>query len=258
MHFLRSILLPACILWFMEIVMTPAAAAQSVTAADLFPAWTYDDDYTGQEEWGALSPAYAKCGTGTGQSPISFSFTQPTEKPAPEFHYAETKAQVSFERHAIRAAVEGSSFLVANGEKHYLTGIELHTPSEHTIGDRFHLLEIHLLHRSASEKTLIAGVFAVIGEENAAVQSILSHLPEKNNTAVEATFNPAMLLPAGRSYYAYNGSLTAPPCTEGVAWIVFKQPVAISEAQLNAIAGRTGRNARLPQPTYMRIVEESP
>lgn len=238
-------------------MMIPAAFAESTAVDAPAPVWTYDEDYTGQEEWGMLSPDFAACRTGTAQSPISVSFTQPTKKPAPEFHYRRTKAHVTFQHHAIRADMENGSSLLWNGETYRLTSIAFHTPSEHTIGDVFYPVEIQLLHRSAQGKQLIVAVFAKPGEENAAMHSLLSPLPEKGGAGGESALDPSSLLPTGRGYYAYTGSLTTPPCTEDVAWILFKQPVAISEAQLGVIAGRTGRNARLTQPLYMRTVEEA-
>lgn len=235
-----------------------SAAAQSPVVSDPAAAWTYDEDYTGQEEWGRLSPDYAACGGGTSQSPISISFTQPSSRPAPEFHYGPVKTRVAFERHAIRAVMEGSLFLIANGEKYRLESVALHTPSEHTIGDIFYSVEIQMLHRNPQGKLLIVGIFIQQGEENAAMQSLLSQVPEKNDGAGgEVVLDPSLWLPAERSYYAYSGSLTTPPCTEDVAWVLFKHPIAVSEAQLIAISRRTGRNARLPQPVYMRTVEET-
>lgn len=235
---------------------THTAFAESPANA-LLPAWSYDEDYTGQEEWGILSPAYAKCGTGTQQSPISVSFTQPTKKPAPDFHYAKTKARVMFDRHAIRAEMEGNSSLLADGETYHLKSIELHTPGEHTFGDVFYPLEIQLQHQNASGKMLIVAIFARPGQENATMQTLLASVPDTAGKMLKTAFDPSSLLPAARSYYAYTGSLTTPPCTEGVAWILLKHSITLSEAQLTAIASRIGRNARLTQPTYMRTVEET-
>jgi carbonic anhydrase len=113
------------------------------------------------------------------------------------------------------------------------------------------------VNETAKGKRLIVSVFAEMKENNPALQPIIEHLPAGSGIEVSVNFDIGTLFPSSRGYYAYTGSLTTPPCTEGIEWRIFKQPISISEEQLTAIAKLTNRNARLVQPIYMRTVKET-
>ena len=99
-------------------------------------------------------------------------------------------------------------------------------------------------------------VFADAGTSNPALQTILGHVAD-NTWLTDISFNPQDLIPKKQGYYAYTGSLTVPPCTEGVEWRILKEPITVSQDQLKALEKITGRNARLPQPAYMRTISET-
>jgi carbonic anhydrase len=142
-----------------------------------------------------------------------------------------------------------------SGITYHLKKIQLHSPSEHTVGDNFYPLEIEFIHEEATGKILIVSVFANMGKMSPSLKPILDKLAHNKNATI--TFDPAALLPEKHGYFSYTGSLTSPPCTEGVEWRVFKQPIEISKAQLVAITAITGRNSRNTQPVYMRVIQES-
>jgi carbonic anhydrase len=223
------------------------------------PVWSYDDDYTGQDDWGSLK-GYEACDS-TSQSPIVISST--TYKPQSfTLHYRPVSAFISSqpERSLIATLQTDKPLSFIEGkDDYYLQRIEFHSPSEHHIRDTFYPLEIHFVHTSDKHKTLILAVFADTGLPNPALTPLLQQtLPNAESKAAAVDFDPSQLLPADtKRYYAYTGSLTYPPCTEGVEWRVLHQPISLSEPQLRAITDVVGRNARLRQPVYMRTVSET-
>lgn len=225
--------------------------------ADTGIKWTYDEDYTGQDEWGGLSKDFIACEKGTQQSPIQISYTEPAALPDLQIHYQESTGHIRYTGHAIEIAVEGDNSVSIDGNTYHLQTIQFHTPGEHTFGDKFYLVELELLHKDANGKILIVSLLGDIGEANSALQNLLESSPKKPGVSVQSVVNLPALLPAKKGYYAYTGSLTSPPCTEGVEWRIFKQPISISKKQLAIIGKLLGRNARLIQPVYMRTVKES-
>lgn len=219
-------------------------------------AWTYDEDYTGQDEWGYLSKEFEACAKGMAQSPIQISYTRPSSLPPMELNYRVSNSRVSHNGHTLAITTDEENTVSINDEVYRLQSIELHTPGEHTVRDAFYLIEIEMLHKSASGKMLMVSVLGNVGKKNPAFQSLLDVAPEKPGMA-SARVDIRGLLPASYGYYAYSGSLTSPPCTEGVEWRVFKQPIEISQEQLLKIGELVGRNARLVQPVYMRTIRET-
>jgi len=229
----------------------PAYAADS--SEPLLPDWSYDGDMDGQDNWGMLSQAYDLCETGTEQSPIAIGSTQPSYLPLISWDYHPTPMTIIATRHAIELGfTQPNSGLEEKGSHYRLKTIQLHSPSEHTVREDFFPLELELVHEDQTGKKLILAVFARIGEENKELGRALAKLPQGS-----LSLDPALLLPESRGYYAYTGSLTYPPCTQGVEWRVLKTPITISKEQLKSITALTGRNARLSQPVYLRSVKES-
>ena len=218
--------------------------------------WSYDGDQNNQDEWATLDKAYAACGNGTRQSPVQIGITQKEHLPMLVFHYGDTKALVRQKEYTLRADIGGYLTLVENDKTYRLTQLRLHTPSEHMVLGRFWPVEIQLIHKDESGKMLIVAVFAEAGASNAGMQSLLDHLPDKTSSS-DISFNPQAFIPPKPGHYAYTGSLTIPPCTEGIEWRVLKQPVTVSQSQIMALEKITGRNSRLPQPIYVRTILET-
>ncbi len=212
--------------------------------------WSYDADATGQEEWGALSPV---CLLGHAQSPVHIGEVVTADLPPLEFRYVAAPAQLRYDGPNLAVEVEKGNELVIEHKVYHLKKMVMHSPSEHTHRSKFWPLEIELLHDDGAGATLMVSIFAKFGEANAALQPVLDNAPTRPGTT-NVTFDPGKLLPTNRGYFAYSGSLTTPPCTEGVEWRLLKQEITISKEQLKLIAGLIGRNARLAQPIYMRKV----
>lgn len=221
-----------------------------MSSAFAAPEWTYDDDYTGQEDWGSL-PGYGLCRSGLRQSPIVISFTKEIQDVRPlNFTYKAGQALSKRSNKSFIIDTRKSGFVRADNTVYWLKTIELHSPSEHMVRETYYPLEIHLVHESSKGKKLIIAVFAKIGTANPIIENIIA---AKTVFPLDVTH----LLPKARAYYGYTGSLTHPPCTEGVEWRILKTPIELSKAQLSAITKVVGRNARLPQPLYMREIIET-
>ncbi len=219
--------------------------------------WSYDDDYTGQEEWGLLTPAFAACGIGTQQSPISITRTViEKEPPARMFHYKPGDVSVSNIGYTIEVKPQAELSYEEAGVHYSLKYIHFHSPSEHVMKGEFFPLEIQFFHEGKDGKRLIVAVFATIGKALPEMDGLLAAAPTRQGVHNELAFNIALLLPNSFAHYAYPGSLTTPPCTEGVDWRVMKNKITLSKEQLVVLSKFTQRNARLAQPVYMRTVKE--
>lgn len=249
---MRYIYIYCLIIQFAFILPNPCFA-RNVTIPEGI--WSYDDDYTGQEDWGAVK-AYADCEKGTNQSPINITYTRSTQLPALNFKYSSAEGSLKLVPNKLFGfyAIKGGTIVVGD-EVYSLDTIEIHSPSSHRVKDGFYPGEIHLIHKNSNGDMLIVAEFINIGAENAAVAEMIKHIYEKKPT--KFTLNTDSLISDRQSYYAYDGSLPYPPCSENVHWKIIKKPITISREQLASITRIIGRNSRLPQPFYMREVLES-
>lgn len=248
-------------LWLFAIVyllISSSGAFASPKTADKepIPKWTYDEDYTGQEDWGNLN-GYEICNSGTKQSPINISHTKIASLPALEFAYKQANAEVHTTNQSFIIIFKNAGTVSEAGETYTLNRIELHTPGEHVLrSELFSMLEINLFHTSKTGKTLIIAIPADIGPENKFFSQVFSQILSKP-LSQKVYVAPNSLLPKEHGFYSYEGSLPYPPCTEGIQWRVLKSGITVSGEQLRAITKIVGRNNRLPQPVYMREVLET-
>jgi carbonic anhydrase len=225
--------------------------------------WTYAGE-RGPDHWGALDPDYALCNSGHQQSPIDITATHPEDLPPLRFEYhAAPLPFVTNNGAAIRVdyfAPAGSGDFLVVGEKRYqLTQFHFHRPSEETIHGRRYDMVLHLMHRSADGE--IAGVAVLLksGADNAAMQPVFDHMParEGNEVVSGIELDPSGMLPRELGYYAYTGSQTAPPCTEGVRWFILKTPVEVGARQIRAYSAIYPHDVRPLQGLNGRTVAES-
>jgi carbonic anhydrase len=197
--------------------------------------WSYAGE-AGPERWGELGAEFATCGSGQRQSPIDIPTSiAPGHLSALEFDYAPAPATIVNNGHTVQVGLtEGANVLSIDGERYALLQFHFHAHSEHAIGGVFAPLEMHLVHRSAQGELAVVGVFFEAGAEHGA----LAHVFEGMSTASEAPLSlsldvdPGELLPASKEGWTYSGSLTTPPCTEGVRWHLLSSHVQVSETQL--------------------------
>lgn len=240
--------------------------------------WGYKGD-NGPEHWAQLDSKFALCSQGKAQSPINITkkVTQAANElqinyvAAPLYivNDGETKLEIGQEQyliddgHGVQVNLhpETKEIIRFAGQDYQLVQFHIHTPSETEWHGRVYPLEIHFVHQGSGGKTLVIGVLATIGNENSELQKIVSHLPkikEQEQLVNDQTINPIRLMPNKRNYYSFAGSLTTPPCTEGLQWVVFEEPITVSPAQVATLKkAADGPNARPVQGLNNRVIYHS-
>ncbi|MES2740039.1 MAG: carbonic anhydrase family protein [Pseudomonadota bacterium] len=220
--------------------------------------WSYTGA-TGTTHWSELEADFATCKVGHAQSPINILGAVKAELPAIGFNYAATAGEVINNGHTIQVNLPPGSSVSLGGGTYQLLQFHFHTPSEERINGKSFPLVAHMVHRNEEGKLAVVAVLFKLGKEHPVLAKIFAVMPHKEGgkAALPALLNPADLLPAKQAYYSFMGSLTTPPCTEGVRWQVLEDPVEISHAQLNAFHKLYRMNARPVQPLNGRDVRES-
>ena len=219
------------------------------------PPWGYQEE-NGPDCWGLLSGAYRLCGEGTRQSPIDIAGAGAASPDSIRATYRRSALTLVNTGSTVNVLADGH--LSISGERFDLQQLHFHAPSEHTLGGAVYGMEVHFVHRSSDGRLAVVGAFMRPGEENPALKDILANIPaHPGETLVvpETTIDPAELLPPSGDGYTYAGSLTTPPCTEGISWYVVARPVEVSEAQIAEFRARFGMNARPVQPLGGRTVQ---
>ncbi len=218
--------------------------------------WTYSGA-EGPEYWGDLSEDYASCGSGEYQSPVDFpKELAPAELDHLAFDYAKTAGVVLNNGHTIAVVVDDASELLVNGEAHALLQFHFHAHSEHQVDGKHYPLEMHLVHASKGGRLAVVGFFFELGAENEVLAQVFGNMADSSDDPLllETDLDLMALLPEQHLGWNYKGSLTTPPCTEGVNWNVHSTPLTLSTAQLEAFtdlhAGSyrpVGNNAHLDE-----------
>lgn len=231
----------------------PTAAASALPAP---PVWGYSGDY-GPQAWAQMDPAFALCGSGAAQSPIDLGGGTIEDLADLRVNYMSAQLALANDGYTVRADYPAGSSLQVDGVDYALLNFEMHHPSEHSVNGVPFAMELQLIHQSAAGSIAVLSVFATAGAPNPAYQLLWDKLPAQAGAAqpVTAAFNAAGLLPADRRTARYNGSFTAPPCTEGVRWLLFVQPVELSAAQIEAFAAVFPNNSRPLQPAAGRVLQ---
>lgn len=220
------------------------------------PHWGYESK-DGAEHWADLSPEFAVCKIGKEQSPIDIRTAEvkPSKLGPLGFNYATGTVEVVNNGHSIQVNVPAGGTLVLDGSNYSLAQFHFHAPSEEKLNGESFPLGAHFVHKSAEGKLAVVTVLFKLGKENTALKPVFDAMPKKEGEAAKLDgLNPADILPAERAYYAFEGSLTTPPCSEGVRWQVLKEPVELSEHQLSAFRQLYPMNARPVQPLNGREV----
>ena len=217
--------------------------------------------------WAELSPDFVECGSGRAQSPVALGVSQPVETSrALARHFGPGTLEID-ERthvldlmdngHTIQITADGHSSITLDGIRFELVQVHFHAPSEHRIDGRSFPLETHLVHRSGDGELAVVGVLAVAGDANPVYETVVAGLPravgdDRHLEDVDTAEDE--LLPDSDRYHRYDGSLTTPPCSEGVRWVVIADPVELSREQLDAFAAVLHDNNRPLQPLNGRRI----
>ena len=237
-----------------------AASAQTPSAPQDSPKWSYAGK-DGPLNWGKLDPSYKACSSGKEQSPIDIHGAKLDKALTPiEFHYRSTPVTVVNNGRTIQINVEPGSYIIAGGVRYDLVQFHFHHPSEESVKGKLSDMVAHLLHKSADGKMAVVAVLfnEDINSPNALLSSIWANLPKTaGQTEKLDGVNPGGLLPADRRYWTYTGSLTIPPCTEGVQWYVLQQHMTVGTIQLRDFTALFHINSRPQQDPHGRKIEAS-
>lgn len=219
--------------------------------------WNYEGE-GGPENWSKLDPKNTACAIGQRQSPIDIRDGIKVDLEPIKFNYRPSTFRIVDNGHTVQVEV-GENSISLTGKTYDLVQFHFHRPSEEKVnGQRFDMV-VHLVHKSDEGQLAVVAVLLERGNENPFIQTLWNNLPLEKNTPVEpptAQIDLASLLPTTRSYYTYMGSLTTPPCSEGVLWLVMKQPMPVSQEQINIFSRLYRNNARPIQPLAGRVIKE--
>lgn len=221
--------------------------------------WSYNDD-EGPKEWASLDERYFMCEEGKNQSPINIVNSIDAQL-SPLLLQGEAKADTFVNNgHTVQVNFNTGNYLTINNKKYSLKHMHFHTPSENQIDGKEYPMEAHLVHADSYENlTVVSVMFEVSNEDNITLNKLLRNLPELDDE--ETTINEIQsrvigyeILPEYKEYYTFTGSLTTPPCSEGVRWIVLKDSVNISKSQLEDFKKVMPKNNRPIQKINARFI----
>jgi carbonic anhydrase len=240
---------------FLTLLLAPSAQSSPLQLSQSL-LWTYSGEAR-TEKWGDLSSEFVACKQGKQQSPIALDKTFKASLESIEFDYKDSPFEAINNGHTIEVKYEHGSSIKIEGKQYELRQFHFHAPSEHTIGSQKYPIELHLVHKSQDGELAVIGVFLKEGKPNELIQTLLANLPAKEGekTVKDIRLNASALSPTDKSYYHYSGSLTTPPCSEGVNWYVLKTPIEVSQEQIAKFASVYSGNARPTQPLNQRVIE---
>jgi carbonic anhydrase len=226
--------------------------AMPVGASESAHHWSYAGA-EGPAHWGAT------CGTGKAQSPIDIhpAAAKSEMLPALAFNYRPGPLEIIDNGHSVQVNVAKGSTLVVGGVRFSLVQFHFHKPSEEAIDGRHFAMVAHIVHRDPQGHLAVVAVPLTAGAANPLIATLWRHLPKEKGRDVSpagVTIDPSQLLPANHGYFTYVGSLTTPPCTEGVRWFVLRSPMTVSPEEITAFAKLYPANARPIQATNKREV----
>jgi len=212
--------------------------------------WGYEEE-NGPEVWGRLTAEYRICDTGIHQSPIDIVNPTPAQLSAITFNYRSASVTIRNTENTIQVEYPKGNWIEIDGTKYHLLQFHFHAPSEHTVVGELYDMEMHLVHESEDGTLAVIGVLIKSGNVNTAFDSFWHLMPSAADAAKQVTsvaLNASDLLPDTKGTYRYDGSLTTPPCSEGVKWLVMTTPIEMSESQIAAFRAIFNGNNRPVQP----------
>lgn len=237
----------------------PAVQSAAKSAADGHggaAAWGYGGA-GGPGTWGSLSRDYHACAAGLNQSPIDLAAFDGASVTPVDFDYRLTPVAIVNNGHTIQLNYAPGSGIRIGDKRYELLQFHFHAPSEHSVEGRQAPMEAHFVHKGADGSLAVIGVLMAEGEENMALREFWGLMPRQGGQQQhnpKVLINARDLLPHAAGYYRYMGSLTTPPCSEGVNWYVMAEPVPVAAAQVEQFRTVIGANARPVQPVNNRLV----
>ncbi|WP_020655638.1 carbonic anhydrase [Massilia niastensis] len=220
--------------------------------------WTYEGEF-GPANWANINSSWNKCSTGNRQSPIDLRDGMKVDLEQIAFDYHPSSFNEVDNGHTIQVTVAGGNFITVGNTTYELQQFHFHRPSEERINGKGTEMVVHMVHKSYDGKLAVLAVLLERGKANPMIQTVWNNLPlEKHQTVAPAiVLDVNEILPERRDYFTYMGSLTEPPCTEDVLWIVMKQPMQASPQQMALFSRLYPLNARPVQASNGRMIKES-
>lgn len=214
--------------------------------------WTYEDA-AGPERWGDLSTEFAACAAGRRQSPIDLGRAARSDLADVELDYQPASYEVVNTGHTVQANATGAGGIRLDGEFYKLVQFHAHTPSEHTVDGEAADVGLHLVHANDAGELVVVGVLVQKGGTGA-LDDAWPELPAEGESRQLDSFDASRLLPEDTESYRYDGSLTTPPCTENVGWVVMQEPTTVDSELVSSFRELFGPNARPTQPLNGRVL----
>ncbi|MEE9303253.1 MAG: carbonic anhydrase family protein [Thiotrichaceae bacterium] len=198
--------------------------------------WGYQGK-VGPSNWAQLSPEYSGC-TGQNQSPVNLTGFIESDLAPIAFHYEDGGNEIINNGHTVQVNYDVGSYITVDGVQFNLAQFHFHAPSENHINGKSYPLEAHLVHQDRHGNLAVVAVMFTEGAENEELAKTWSYMPKHKDEkhALSPALNVSDLLPENRDHYRFNGSLTTPPCSEGVRWFVMKSSVSASKAQIETFS----------------------
>jgi len=218
--------------------------------------WSYSK-HGGPSEWGELDQSFASCQLGKVQSPIDIRDAKAADLPPIKFDYRPSPLKVIDNGHTIQVSYAPGSSIDVGGTRYELVQFHFHKPSEEKIAGKGHAMVAHLVHRGPDGSLAVVAVLLDKGRDNPTLHAVWNNLPKHKDKEISApvAIDASTLLPTDKGYYTFQGSLTTPPCSEGVRWFVLKSPMTMANAEISAFAKIYPMNARPSQPLNGRVIE---
>ena len=232
--------------------------AVSGHASDGNAHWSYKG-HAGPEHWGDLSPDYFLCKDGKQQSPINITGTQPANLQKIKFSYKASAKEIINTGHTIQINMNKGSTISLGGQTYTLLQFHFHSPSEHTVDGKATDMAAHFVHQTKEGQLAVLAVGINRGKSNKTLASLWRHMPANSGDKkkLSTKININSLMPRNKAYYNYPGSLTTPPCSEGVNWLVLKNSIEVSAEQIDAYTKLFPNSIRPVQPLNNRVIKAS-
>jgi len=220
--------------------------------------WSYEGT-SGPGNWGSLDAGNQTCSTGNQESPVDIVGSISARLPPLNIRWRKRPNTIINNGHTIQLNVAEGDTLKLGDRSYTLTQFHFHHPSEHLVGGKKFAMEAHFVHAAAAGGLAVVGVLIAPGKANTVFNKIVSTMPTEEGPPVPAdpAIDPSGLLPARRAYYRYEGSLTTPPCTETVDWLLLADRIEVAEADIARFAKLYPMNARPVQNRNRRFILSS-
>lgn len=219
--------------------------------------WNYTDK--GPDSWGELNAEWKLCAIGKEQSPININ-SKDTKEHSHKlgFMYEADAKNIENNGHTLQVNFDDKSKIDFDGKAYKLVQMHFHTPSEYQIDSKEFELEIHMVHKNDKGELLVVSSLANSGDVLKGAESIIQKAPKKKGDKKDLkNFNANVFLPENKAFFTFTGSLTTPPCSEGVRWIVFKNPISLSSKQIGTLHNIMDHNNRKLQEKNKRVIHSA-